>query len=737
MKKNKATIYTAVMIASSLLLAALPARANPAYDHVVIVVEENHGYEQIVGSPDAPYINNTLIKDGILITNGYGEQHPSQPNYFWLFSGSNQGITTDNSYWPPNPAGPVFNSDNLYTALEQKFPSSSSAPSNFFGGYVDSGTQSPVSNYYADTDNYANRHVPWLGFTNINNGNPAGITKDFSSDFPSGAAPDYSQLPKVSIITPALNHDMHDYDSLGHGVNNSKHSSKAVSHGDSWLQKNISGYAEWAKTHNSLLIITFDEDSTSDWPTPFVDQGGGVDGGANQYGLTAPTLNFTPSGGNSGPNHIAIIFYGANLSKHGLYSVPGAGVNNVNILRTIESFYHLKKSGAQTPLAVEAGMNDDPITGIFIGHDRSATQPYTVIINAAAIQNDTALSVSGLVTTTLGYNNPATGVTIEAEQAPGIFTPLVTNAPVTRVPDSSTVSWNWSGQVPEGISTIRVTTNRQSQSTVTLPYQNLGGVVWTQKTYTEPQYGNQKVNVLTVDPTLVTLKSVETNNRPTNYESVLSMGNRTHALAGINGGFFCNFNGGSNDICASPGPGPASCSSEPSCTQNSVDGLSLLIVAGQKPSSTNCFLRTAFGLSSSAGVQTPQIKQIAASAGWPGVDYAIGAGPNLVTDHMVNNTGEGFCWNDEAAARTAVAKTGDGKILLVTVDKGESADGMTTDMLASFLIKEFNAESAMNFDGGGSTTMYFNGAIVNKPSDTSCSDKSGRCVYDGLFVYPK
>ena len=33
-------------------------------EHVVIVVEENHGYSQIVGSSSAPYINNTLIAEG-------------------------------------------------------------------------------------------------------------------------------------------------------------------------------------------------------------------------------------------------------------------------------------------------------------------------------------------------------------------------------------------------------------------------------------------------------------------------------------------------------------------------------------------------------------------------------------------------------------------------------------------------------------------------------------------------
>ncbi|MDB5306563.1 MAG: putative acid phosphatase precursor, partial [Gemmataceae bacterium] len=64
----------------------------PVYDHVVIVVEENKDYEQIIDNPAAPYINATLRKEGATFTKLYGEEHNSQGNYFWLFSGSNQTV---------------------------------------------------------------------------------------------------------------------------------------------------------------------------------------------------------------------------------------------------------------------------------------------------------------------------------------------------------------------------------------------------------------------------------------------------------------------------------------------------------------------------------------------------------------------------------------------------------------------------------------------------------------------
>src|SRR5262249_27657812 len=64
----------------------------PVYDHVVIVVEENKDYDEIIGNPAAPYINDVLRGEGANFTQIFGEEHFSQGNYFWLFSGSNQTV---------------------------------------------------------------------------------------------------------------------------------------------------------------------------------------------------------------------------------------------------------------------------------------------------------------------------------------------------------------------------------------------------------------------------------------------------------------------------------------------------------------------------------------------------------------------------------------------------------------------------------------------------------------------
>jgi acid phosphatase len=78
---------------------------------VVVVIEENHGYDQIVGNQNAHFINQ-LAKEGALFTDAYGVWHPSQPNYLALFPGSTQGVTDDNPV-----RGTPLNTPNLAAAL--------------------------------------------------------------------------------------------------------------------------------------------------------------------------------------------------------------------------------------------------------------------------------------------------------------------------------------------------------------------------------------------------------------------------------------------------------------------------------------------------------------------------------------------------------------------------------------------------------------------------------------------
>jgi len=75
----------------------------PGYSHIVVVVEENHNPNEIIGNAaEAPFINS-LAAGGAFLANFEAITHPSQPNYFALYAGSTFGTTDDNIYSEPDP----------------------------------------------------------------------------------------------------------------------------------------------------------------------------------------------------------------------------------------------------------------------------------------------------------------------------------------------------------------------------------------------------------------------------------------------------------------------------------------------------------------------------------------------------------------------------------------------------------------------------------------------------------
>jgi acid phosphatase len=209
----------------------------PRPAHVVIVMEENHSYSDIIGASAAPYINK-LAAQGALFTNSHAITHPSQPNYLALFSGSTQNITSDSC---PN----TYSGQNLASALSQAGSS--------FTGYSESMPAPGYTGCYypATTELYARKHNPWANFSNVPTSSNQPLT---------GFPTDYSKLPTVSFVVPNQLNDMH---------------SGSIAQGDSWLQTHLDSYTRWAMTHHSLLIVTWDEDdgsSVNQIPTIFVGQ---------------------------------------------------------------------------------------------------------------------------------------------------------------------------------------------------------------------------------------------------------------------------------------------------------------------------------------------------------------------------------------------------------------------------------------------------------------------------------
>ena len=65
-------------------------------DHVFLIMMENHGYAQVIGNPNMPFLNR-MAREGALATNYYAVAHPSLTNYLEIVGGSNFGVINDHS----------------------------------------------------------------------------------------------------------------------------------------------------------------------------------------------------------------------------------------------------------------------------------------------------------------------------------------------------------------------------------------------------------------------------------------------------------------------------------------------------------------------------------------------------------------------------------------------------------------------------------------------------------------
>lgn len=126
------------------------------------------------------------------------------------------------------------------------------------------------------------------------------------------------------------------------------------------------------------------------------------------------------------------------------------------------------------------------------------------------------------------------------------------------------------------------------------------------------------------------------------------------------------------------------------------------------------------------GLGTPNSISIARrpAAGWESLDVPniMATGPWLLRDGFRQDFGspnDGF--TDVRHPRTAAAWTYDNRLLLIVVD-GRNAgvsDGMTIPELQSYIDTLGWVRHSTNYDGGGSTTLWANGGILNVPSDGS------------------
>ena len=225
------TLAGPLLLLFALLGGATSSAQVPRSRHVYIVAEENRSYEDIVGSPNMPYLNSLLPK-GAVATQFYANQHGSLENYFWVTAG--QKITDNNS------TTLTFNVDNIERhLLTNGMTFKSYAQSLPYAGYT--------GLYWGA---YFKRHAPLIYFTDMANSSLAlnhvsttVMAKDIAN----------ATLPNFAFITPDGDHDMHNCTATLPACEQTA---------DTWLKDNIGpllASPPFQPGGDGLLIIWADE----------------------------------------------------------------------------------------------------------------------------------------------------------------------------------------------------------------------------------------------------------------------------------------------------------------------------------------------------------------------------------------------------------------------------------------------------------------------------------------------
>jgi len=292
--------------------------ADPTFSHIYIIMEENTNYEDIIGNPDAPYINQ-LAQQYSFAANYYGVTHPSEPNYVAATAGDFFGLHADDQ-------SKRFDAQNIVDQLESK---------GLTWATYQQGLPAPGStvNQAPSTGSglYVRKHDPFMLYNDVLN-SPTRLQnvkpiESLATDLNSGSAPNYA------FIAPDQCHDMH-------GVS----SSSATSYGMPWcayppnfvlnhpliqagdayakqLVTTITSSKGW--TADSVIVLTWDENESSGLSSP-------------NRGYSSSTGCCAGPPGDGGGRVPAII-----ITNTPMHTVSLRPYNHYSLLRTVEDNWGL------------------------------------------------------------------------------------------------------------------------------------------------------------------------------------------------------------------------------------------------------------------------------------------------------------------------------------------------------------------------------------------------------------
>jgi phospholipase C len=298
--------------------------AVPHFDHIVIIMLENHGDASVIGNPNAPRLT-ALARDNGYASHYYGVTHPSLPNYVAITSGDT---------WYSNSDDPTqrFNHINIVDTLEARHISwtayMQAIPSVGFSGDF----------YPADEENalYVIRHDPFMLYDDVRDNAQRRahvVSMDrLTQDLRAG------KLAQFVWVSPDVCHDMHGM------------SGKACPYSDdAALKRTSDAYvvslvqeirSSKAWTKRSVIFIMTDE---TDYDGSMTSTGGWASAtGCCDSPVVPKNAAFFPQGGMYGGGPSPLIVISPIAKAHFTSDTP---YNHYSVLRTIELSWNLAQLG--------------------------------------------------------------------------------------------------------------------------------------------------------------------------------------------------------------------------------------------------------------------------------------------------------------------------------------------------------------------------------------------------------
>ena len=226
-------LYVLVVVCS--LICSFATAQVPQSNHIWLITEENHSYEEVIGNSSMPYFNGLASKYA-LATQYYSTQHNSLSALMWFVAG--QMVTSDDQsqgcFDVDNVVREVLARNLTWKAYQEDLP---------YPGFQGLS--------YA---NYVRRHNPLIDFTDS-----CAQSQMYNSVPFSQLAQDIAQqqTPNYAYITPNLQHDAHD---------------GTLAQADAWLSTvvpTLLALPEFQPGGDGLLFIVWDEGGLGDdnrWP---------------------------------------------------------------------------------------------------------------------------------------------------------------------------------------------------------------------------------------------------------------------------------------------------------------------------------------------------------------------------------------------------------------------------------------------------------------------------------------